>query len=209
MEYALEHLGVAVAAVTGVLAARGKRIDLFGILVLALVTAFGGGTTRDLLLGVRVFWVGDPWYLVTATITAVAWFFVAHLRRLAPRALLVADAYALALFTVVGTRKALWVGADPFIAVGMGVVTGVAGGIARDVLLGSIPLVFRPYIHLYATAAAVGAAAFVGLARVAPAMSPYNMLAATLVIVALRLAGIRWRLTLPVLDEEETPPQEP
>ena len=77
----LEHLGVAVAAITGVLAARGKRVDLFGVVVLAMVTAIGGGTLRDLALGVRpVFWVSDPNFIITSTVTAFVTFFIARVR---------------------------------------------------------------------------------------------------------------------------------
>src|SRR5262245_22615340 len=101
----LEHFGIAVSAISGVLAARGRRIDLFGFLVLALVTAFGGGTGRDVLVGEPVAWLGAPEFLFTATATALAAFFMARLRNLPRNVLLVADASALALFTLIGTRK--------------------------------------------------------------------------------------------------------
>jgi uncharacterized membrane protein YeiH len=107
MQLWLEHFGVAVSAVSGVLAARGKRVDLFGVLVLALVTAFGGGTVRDLLAGVPVFWMHHPALLLNAAGTAVITFFVRRVRELPSGWLLVADAFALALFTIVGTRKGL------------------------------------------------------------------------------------------------------
>ena len=95
MHYLLEHFGVAVAALTGVLAARGKRVDLFGVIVLAVVTAFGGGTVRDLCLGSRpVFWIQDPFYLLNATGVAVVSFFVARVRQFPETVLLVADAVA-------------------------------------------------------------------------------------------------------------------
>src|SRR5688572_9232631 len=129
MRYFLEHLGVAVAAITGVLAARGKRVDLFGVLVLALVTAVGGGTIRDLALGIRpVFWVSEPSFIITATATAFATFIVGRQRELRENVLLIADACALAFFTMIGTQKALACSAAPHVAVAMGVITGVAGG---------------------------------------------------------------------------------
>src|SRR5512143_238023 len=103
MQYILEHFGVTVAAITGVLAARGKRVDLFGVLVLALVTAFGGGTVRDVLVGdTPVFWLRGPWLLLNATIAAMLTFLVARQWHLPLGALLVADAFALAAFTMVG-----------------------------------------------------------------------------------------------------------
>ena len=91
----LEHIGISVAAITGVLAARGKRIDLFGVLVLALVTAFGGGTVRDLLVGdLPPVWLRSSDYLLNATVTALVTFFVIRLRSLPGRVLVVADAWA-------------------------------------------------------------------------------------------------------------------
>jgi uncharacterized membrane protein YeiH len=198
MQHSLEHFGVTVAAITGVLAARGKQVDLFGVLVLALVTAFGGGTIRDLMLGsVPVFWVVDPSYFPNAVITAVITFYLVRYHELPVTVLMVADAFALALFTMVGTRKGLAVPVAPTIAVAMGVTTGVAGGILRDLLIGEIPLVFRREIYLYATAAFCGATVFVVLARFS--INPQtNMVIGTATTLLLRLAGIRWRIALPM-----------
>lgn len=201
MQSVLEHLGVAVSAITGVLAARGKRVDLFGVLVLALVTAFGGGTLRDIALGIQpVFWVSDSSFLLTATGTAVVAFFVGRLREWPGKVLLIADACALAFFTMVGTKKSLIAGADAHIAVAMGVITGVAGGMFRDALIGRIPLVFGREIYLYATASLAGAVAFVCLERWIPG-AWINLPAGTIIALALRLAGIRWRLTLPLFED--------
>ena len=97
----IDHFGVAVAAVTGVLAARGKQVDLFGVIVLAIVTAFGGGTIRDLTLGdVPVFWAEEPWFVINAAFTAVVMFCLLRYRDLPTGALLVADAVVLACFTM-------------------------------------------------------------------------------------------------------------
>lgn len=198
----LEHFGVAVAAITGVLAARGKGVDLFGVLVLALVTAFGGGTVRDLLVGdLPVAWLRHPAFLANATLTALATFFVRRLRELPREVLLVADALALALFTIIGVKKGLAYGLAPSVAILLGVVTGVAGGILRDVLTGEVPFVFQPQIHLYATAALGGAAVFVLLRREWP-REPEVTLLGTGVVFLLRLLGIRLRLVLPVFAPE-------
>lgn len=196
----LEHFGVAVAAITGVLAARGKRVDLFGVLVLALVTAFGGGTLRDLLVGDRpLFWIRDPNYLFNASVVALVVFIIARFKEFPLQVLLVADAFALALFTVIGVKKALAFQVAPSIAVAMGVITGVAGGMMRDVLAGEIPLVFRREIYLYATAALCGAVVFVLLRRWSLGEQT-NMVVAAGTILALRLAAIRWKLGLPVFQ---------
>ena len=204
MQSVLEHLGVAVAAMTGVLAARGKSVDLFGVLVLAMVTAFGGGTLRDLALGVRpVFWVSDSSFVLTVSATAVIAFFLARARHFSGNVLLIADACALAFFTMLGAQKALAYSAAPHIAVAMGVITGVAGGMFRDALIGRIPLVFGREIYLYATAALVGASVFVVMERLMPG-AWINLPTGTLIALAMRLAGIRWRLTLPLFED---PPQ--
>src|SRR3954462_9463502 len=139
MQIWLEHFGVGVSAISGVLAARGKRVDLFGVLVLALVTAFGGGTVRDLLVGdLPVVWIREPAFLLNASIMALLTFFVRRVRELPRGFLLVADAFALALFTIIGTRKGVALQFAPPVAVLLGVVTGVAGGILRDVLTGEV-----------------------------------------------------------------------
>ena len=200
LQQGLEHFGIAVAAVTGVLAARGKRIDLFGVLVLALVTAFGGGTVRDLLVGdTPVVWLRSPAYLFNASLTALVTFFIARRWHLPAQVLLVADAFALALFTMIGARKGIVLDFAPSVAVLLGVVTGVAGGILRDVLLGEVPLVFQPEIRLYATAAMAGAVVFVILRRVGVEDSVATPAGVALVL-GLRLAAIRWRVSLPVFQ---------
>ena len=198
MQYFLEHFGVTVAAITGVLAARGKQVDLFGVLVLALVTALGGGTVRDVLLGdLPVFWTADQSYVLNATATAVVTFYLVRYHELPTTVLMVADAFVLALFTMIGTRKGLAFHVQPSIAVLMGVTTGVVGGILRDLLIGEIPLVFRRHIYLYATAAFGGASAFVLLNNYS-ASAKWNSILGVFVTLLLRLAGIRWRVALPL-----------
>jgi uncharacterized membrane protein YeiH len=199
----LEHIGVAVAAITGVLAARGKRIDLFGVMVLALVTAFGGGTVRDVLVGdLPPAWLRTSAFLLNGTLVAVATFFVTRLRNLPRAALLVADACTLALFTMIGVRKGVTLHFSASVSVLLGVVTGVAGGILRDVLLGEIPLVFQPQIHLYATASLCGSVLYVILAIEGISPSMATVIGASLVLV-MRLAAIRWKLSLPMFEESK------
>lgn len=196
----LEHFGVFVSAITGVLAARGKKIDLFGVLVLALVTAFGGGTVRDVLVGdLPVVWLRGPGLLINATLAALLTFFAARFWKLPHRALVVADALALAFFTMLGTQKGVALAFSPPVSVLLGVVTGVAGGIARDVLTGEMPMVFRPEIRLYATASLCGAVASVTLHGLGVGDSLVTLAGAGLVL-ALRLAAIYWKLSLPVFE---------
>ena len=201
--YLIEHFAVAVCAISGVLAARGKRVDLFGVVVLALATALGGGTLRDLCLGIQpVFWIKDPNYVVTAAVAAVVAFVVARFKTLPANFLLVADACGLALFTLVGMEIAIARQSSGLIAILMGVMTGVAGGIIRDVLSGEIPMVFRPDIFLYATAALIGAAGFFLLEHFWPGAAANRFIAMAL-ILALRLAAIQWRIVLPIFKHRD------
>lgn len=204
MTFWIEQAAVAVCAVSGALAAAGKRLDLFGVLVLAVVTAVGGGTIRDLCLGARpVFWIENPSHIVNASLTALVTFFIARVWVLPQRALLIADAFGLALFTIVGTEKSLALQSSGVIAVMLGVITGVAGGILRDVLRREVPLVFQPAIYLYATASFCGAVAFVTLEHFRPDAAENRFLAMAL-ILALRLAAIWWKLRLPVFQARDS-----
>ncbi len=196
----LDHLGVAVGAMSGVLAARGKQIDLFGVLVLAVVTAFGGATVRDVLVGdLPVVWLRGPWLLINATLVGLLTFLVA--RRLEPprRVFLVVDAFVLAAFAMIGTRKGLTLGFSAPVCVLLGVITGIAGGILRDVLMREVPTVFRSEIHLYATAALFGSALCVAL-RLFGVIEMIAILAGGGLVLLLRLAAIRWKLSLPLFE---------
>jgi uncharacterized membrane protein YeiH len=194
--YLLDMFGVAVFAVAGALAAGRKRMDLFGVLVLGLVTALGGGTLRDLVLDAHpVFWIADPAYLAMATAAAGATFVGARRRRPPGRALLVADALGLAVFTAIGAAKTLSLGFSGVIAVIMGMFTGVAGGMLRDVLAGEIPLIFRR--EIYATASLAGGAAL-ALLQAGGVPGQWALAGGAAVTLGLRLAAIRWGLSLPV-----------
>jgi uncharacterized membrane protein YeiH len=199
MQYYIEHVAVAACATSGVLAARGKRVDLFGVVVLAVTAAVGGGTLRDVILEVPVFWVADPNYVITAFGIALSMFVIARTRELPGHPLLVADAVGLALFTVIGVEKTLATGAPESVAIMLGVLTGVAGGMLRDVLIREIPVVFRPEMHLYATASFLGATLFILLEHTSPS-EPQNRLLAMSLILGLRLAAIRWKLSLPLFQ---------
>ncbi len=198
MQYYLEHFGVVVGALSGVLAAKGKQLDLFGVVVLALVTALGGGTLRDVVLEKPgVFWINDSGYVVTGAVTAVVTFFAARYWVFPQKLFIWADAFVLAFFTVLGTAKSLMHGAGNVNGVLLGVITGVAGGIVRDVLVGTVPVVFRTETFLYATAAFAGATVFVLMETWLPGL-PGNRLLGIGTVLALRLAAIQWRISLPV-----------
>lgn len=204
--YWLDMAGVMVFALSGVILACRSRMDPFGMLVLAAVTGIGGGTLRDLVLGVRpVFWVTDPTYLwVILTTVAVSLVGFHYIHRLSRGFLPVADAFGLALFTVIGTHKALLLGTSGVVAVLMGMMTGVAGGMIRDVLAQRVPMVLRE--EVYATAAMAGGIAYVALNGLG---APLTVTIATALIVTLglRLAAIYWHLALPVFAWVTLPPK--
>ena len=202
MIHLLDLAGTAVFAVSGALAGGRRRLDLFGVVVLALVTAIGGGTVRDLVLGFKpVFWVGDPMYLYIGIAAAIVAFFYARFAPEFGKALVICDAFGLAIFTVVGAQKALAAGYGGLIVVLMGMTTGVAGGIMRDVLCAEVPLILRK--EIYATASLAGGLAFVALLGLR-APEEVAIVAAVVIVLAMRLAAIRWGLALPVLGARDT-----
>ena len=202
MIYLLDLFGVAVFAVTGSLAARRKQLDLFGVIVIALVTALGGGTLRDLVLGeTPVFWIRDTTYIVIGTFASVMTFVLARFELTPRKALIVADAFGLALFSVLGAEAGLHAGVEPLSAVIMGMMTGTFGGIIRDLLTNEIPLILRA--EIYATASLAGATVFVLLwSTDSPANLQIGL--AMIVTLSLRLIAIRRRWHLPVFKDVET-----
>ena len=194
------HFAVSVCAISGVLAGSGKRVDLFGVLVLGLVTALGGGTIRDVVLGKQVFWLSDSSMVINGVITAAATFFVSRYWIVPSLALAVADAFGLALFTILGAAISWNAGVGVTNSVVLGVITGVAGGILRDVLVGEIPLVFRREIYLYATASVAGASVYVLLQQYQGDWEVNRAIGAA-VTLALRLAAIRWKVSLPLFPK--------
>ncbi len=200
--YTFDLIGVAVFAVSGALAAGRKGLDLLGVIVLALVTATGGGTIRDLLLDRHpIFWLADPAYLTIITLSALCT--VAYVRwRPPPRgSLLVADALGLALFAVAGAQIAERAGVPPLGGIVLGAITGSAGGAVRDVLSAEIPLVLRRG-NLYASAAIAGTSVYFLLVAAGMARSPATIIG-MVVVAAVRLAAIWWRLQLPVFQMQD------
>lgn len=190
---------VAVNALTGVLDSGRKQMDLIGALLVGVATALGGGTIRDLLLDRNVFWVVDQTYLIVALGTGLVTFFIARLLHLPPKLFLIPDALGLALFTVVGTQVALQWHTPWLVASLMGVMTGVFGGVLRDILCNDVPLVFLKG-ELYATAAWAGALSMIALEAASVSSVTASWLAMG-IILAIRLLSMRYRITLPALGQ--------
>ena len=188
-------LAAIVFAVSGSLVASGKRLDLMAFMWFAVITGVGGGTVRDLILDLPVFWVQNPAHVAACLLTATTMHFVAPLVESRYRTLLWFDAFGLALVTVAGTVKASDVGAPALVAIAMGAVTGVVGGILRDTL-GHVPSVLLAQ-EIYITASVLGACSYVGL-NSAGVGRPVAMGAAFLVTFTVRGLAIRFGWSLPV-----------
>jgi len=202
--YLLDLLGVAVFAISGALAGGRKQLDVLGAVVLAVATAIGGGTIRDVLLDrYPILWIDKPSYLIVATGAALFTMLYVNLRGLPRNSLQIADALGLALFTVGGAQIAEHEGLPAVIVVLMGTITGVAGGVVRDVLSAEIPLIFRRG-NLYASAAIAGASVYLLLEHFGLPRPPAALLGMA-TVAALRLAAIFWGLHLPVFKLPDQP----
>ncbi|RWC33061.1 trimeric intracellular cation channel family protein [Mesorhizobium sp.] len=151
----LDYAGVAVFAATGALAASRKQLDIIGFLFLASVTGIGGGTLRDVILNLPVFWVANSGYVLICVVVAVLVFFSAHRVESRWKWLLWLDAIGLAAFSVMGAAKGLAITGSPVVSVITGVLTATFGGILRDLLAGEPSVLLRP--EIYVTAALAGA----------------------------------------------------
>lgn len=194
--YILDLFGVAVFAVSGALAAGRKRMDVFGVVVLGVSTALGGGTLRDALLDTGpVFWIDDPIYLLVAVFFSLITFITVRFLTAHRHALLVSDAFGLAVFTAIGTAIAYKTADSHSVAIVMGIMTGTFGGMIRDVLSAEVPLILQR--EIYATAALSGSIVYVLLKGI-NFSAIFCMAASVTVTLAIRLAAIHWRLSLPV-----------
>jgi uncharacterized membrane protein YeiH len=193
--YGIELFGVAVFAMAGAIEAARNRFDLFGVLVLAFVSALGGGTVRDLLLDISpLAWIRDLTLAYTALAAGFVMFLLAKFVRIPFRALLYADAIGLAAFTVSGTQVSISMGLPTLVSVMMGMASGIFGGIIRDIMANEIPLIFRR--DVYATASLAGSLWLVGSQALNVSMG-ISLLTGFLIILSIRVAAIRWQLSLP------------
>jgi uncharacterized membrane protein YeiH len=190
----LDYAGVAVFAATGALAASRKQLDIIGFLFLASVTGIGGGTFRDLILNVPVFWVANRDYVLICAVVAVLVFFTAHRVESRYRLLLWLDAIGLAAFSVMGAAKGLAITGSPAVSVITGMLSATFGGILRDLLAGEPSVLLRP--EIYVTAALIGAAVFT-TGDVLGLSAPVSGLAGFVAALAVRGGALRFGWTFP------------
>lgn len=187
-------VAIGVFAITGVLAGLRKEADIFSLLIFGLVTALGGGTIRDIILNIPVFWVNDLTYIWVAASVAILAFFVYRLMSRAYRLILYFDAIGVALFTIQTVNKVLGLGHPPLIAIIMGVITGIGGGLVRDILTDRPNLLMTK--DLYATPILLGSILYLALLIYAPDFTQ-SWLVAMLFIFGFRAAAIYWNLSMP------------
>lgn len=192
--YVFELIGVAIFSVTGVLAVVRRDLDMFGALMLGMVTAVGGGTLRDLMIRAPIFWFNDFNYVWAAVFGALAAFWLAAYLKNTLRPLLYLDALGAALFTIAAASKVLTMGYAGPIAVLMGVLTGIGGGLIRDVLAGRQTLLMSR--DIYATPILFGCTIFVLLRGMTETFG-YAGFAGVVVIFTVRAAAIHWHLQMP------------
>ncbi|MEO5326126.1 trimeric intracellular cation channel family protein [Mesorhizobium sp. CC13] len=167
----LDYAGVAVFAATGALAASRKQLDVIGFLFLASFTGIGGGTVRDVILGLPVFWVVNPAYVLVCAAVAVVVFFTAHLVESRYKLLLWLDALGMAAYAAIGAAKGLEATGSPAVAIVMGMLTATFGGILRDILAGEPSVLLKPEIYVSAAMAGAGIYTLAELAELPPAVS--------------------------------------
>ena len=196
----IEFLGTFAFAISGIRHAAAKHFDWFGGFVCGVAVAIGGGTIRDLMLGVTPFWMTSPFYLIcTALAQVFVIVFARSLKRL-DNAWFVFDTLGLALFTIAGLQKTLDCGHPIWVAVIMGCITGAAGGVIRDILLNKEPLIFQK--EIYAMASIAGGLLY-WLLMVTGAHPGFASLLTFYVICLVRFLAMRYHISLPKLRGEE------
>ncbi len=193
--YIIDILGTIAFAISGVLVAMEKKLDLFGVCIIAFVTAVGGGTLRDMLIGdTPVMWMRSSDYVITILGSVVfAILFVNQLKYLR-RTLFLFDTIGIGLFTMVGIEKGISADLMPVMCIFLGTITASFGGVIRDILCNEIPVIFRK--EVYATACVFGGISYFLLIKL-PWDGAFSYVTAILIIISIRLLAVRFKITLP------------
>lgn len=192
--YLITLVAVIVSSASGVLKAGFKRLDLFGVIMIAIATGLGGGSLRDMLLDRDVFWIANQTFFIASLLSAIFIFISARLIAIPPRFFLIPDAAGLAAFAVAGTLVSLMWGAPWLVASFMGVMTGTMGGIFRDILCNEQPIVFQS--PLYATVSWGGSLLFIGLMQLDMSITASALISGFAIFVS-RMLALRYNIVLP------------
>ncbi|MCK4743712.1 MAG: trimeric intracellular cation channel family protein [Sulfuriflexus sp.] len=192
--YWITIIAVVVSSASGVLKAGFKKLDLFGVIIIAIATGLGGGSVRDMLLDRDVFWIQDQIFFIASLVSAVILFIAARIMVISPRFFLIPDAAGLATFGIAGTLVSLMFGAPWLVASFMGVMTGTMGGVFRDLLCNETPVVFTS--PLYATVSWLGSLLFIGMMYMELNVTIAAVIAGMAIFIA-RMLAIHFNITLP------------
>jgi len=197
----IEFVGTMAFAISGIRLASAKRFDLFGALIVGMATAIGGGTLRDLMLGVTPFWLTNSIYIICCAI-ALVWVMVFGKKLIHQKnTLFIFDTIGLALFNVIGIEKTLQMGFPFWTAIVMGSVTGAAGGVIRDILINEVPLIFRK--EIYAVACIMGGVVYITCYALFGLSAELNALFSSITVIVIRVLAVKFHWHLPVLKGEE------
>ncbi|MFD1163427.1 MULTISPECIES: trimeric intracellular cation channel family protein [Hwangdonia] len=200
MFHTLDIIGTIAFAISGVLVAISKKMDLFGILIIAFVTAIGGGTLRDLLIGnTPVSWMRDMTYTYVILITTVVTILIKSKIDYLRTSLLLFDTIGIGLYTVVGVEKGISAGLNPIICIALGTISACFGGVIRDILCNEIPVIFRK--EIYATACILGGLSYF-LIRKLPIDNNVVFIIAGSVVIITRLLAVKFKIALPTIYKD-------
>ena len=199
----VDVLGTVAFAISGVLVAMEKRLDLFGVGIIALVTAIGGGTLRDMLIGnTPVTWTTTPMYMYIILGTVIVTILFQSRLKYLRTSLFLFDTIGIGFYTMIGINKGMEAGLEPLICITLGTITASFGGVLRDILCNEIPVIFRK--EIYATACILGGAGYF-LLRQTPLPEGYAYLLGVVIVIGIRLAAVRYHITLPNIYKKAIP----
>lgn len=198
----VDILGTVAFAISGVLVAMEKRLDLFGVGIIALVTAIGGGTLRDMLIGnTPVTWTTTPLYMYIILGTVIVTILMQSRLKYLRTSLFLFDTIGIGFYTMIGINKGMEAGLEPLICITLGTITASFGGVLRDILCNEIPVIFRK--EIYATACILGGVGYF-LLRQTPMPEGYAYLLGVVIVIGTRLAAVRYHIALPNIYKNTT-----
>jgi len=191
----LEILGTAAFAISGALSAMNRKLDVFGIFIIAFVTGIGGGTVRDILIGnTPVTWMDNIIYIyLIGVVTILSIIFRTKINYL-KTSLFLFDTIGLGIFTIIGVETGIQNNLDPIISIALGVMTGTFGGVIRDILCNEIPVIFRK--EIYATACLIGGLVFIVLLKLGVEREIIYIVT-SLIVISIRLVVVKFKISLP------------
>ena len=197
----VEVLGTVAFFMSGIRQAAAKHFDWFGGFVCGIAVAVGGGTLRDVLLGVTPFWMTNPFYIICCVLAQVLVICFSDLVKKLDNTWFVFDTLGLALFTIAGLQKSLDCGYSFWVAIIMGCITGSAGGVIRDIFLNNVPVIFQK--EIYAMASILGGCVYFALVSLLNISVIISAIVTFIIICAIRFIAVRYHISLPSLRSED------